>query len=50
MNFKLPPVVKNEKGEVRKVGFELEFAEVDSTLAAQIITHLFGGNTYQRNK
>ncbi len=50
MDFKLPPIVKNEKGEIRKVGFELEYAGIDLPSAAQIIADLFGGSTVQKNK
>ena len=50
MNFKLPPVIKNEKGEIRKAGFEIEYAGVDIPSAAQIITDLFGGKAVENNK
>lgn len=50
MEFKHPPLLYNEEGELRKVGFELEFAEVNLATATQIITDLFGGQVNQINK
>jgi hypothetical protein len=43
MEFKQPPVLTNEKGEIRTVGFEFEFANVDLETTAKIIIDLFGG-------
>lgn len=43
MEFRQPPVRFNEKGEIRKVGFEMEFANVDLNATAAVITGLFGG-------
>jgi hypothetical protein len=50
MDFKLLPLIKNEKGEIRKAGFEIEYAGVDIPAAAQIITDLFGGKIVENNK
>jgi hypothetical protein len=43
MEFKQPPVVLNEKGEIRRVGFELEFAGVNLQQTANIILQVYGG-------
>lgn len=43
MNFQLPPVVKNKNGNIRKVGFELEYAGINIKEALSIIIELFGG-------
>ena len=43
MEFKQPPIIHNDQGELRKVGFELEFANVDIEESAQIIQDLYGG-------
>lgn len=43
MEFKQPPVLFNEKGAIRTVGFEMEFANVDLETTARIIIDLFGG-------
>ncbi|MFN6944708.1 MAG: amidoligase family protein [Cytophagaceae bacterium] len=47
MEFKTVPVLYNDKGEVRKVGFELEFGELDLKEAASCIMNLYGGE-YER--
>jgi hypothetical protein len=41
--FELPPVIQNARGEVRKAGFELEYAGVSLEAAAVIVRHVFGG-------
>ncbi len=43
MEFRQPPVRLNEKGEVRKVGFEMEFANLDLNATASVIMSVFGG-------
>ncbi|MGM0546034.1 MAG: amidoligase family protein [Bacteroidota bacterium] len=43
MSFQLPPISHNKKGNLRKVGFELEFAGIEPMGAAQIIQSVFGG-------
>jgi hypothetical protein len=50
MEFKLPPILKNEKGEDRKVGFELEFGDIDLDLVAGTILKLYGGTHQRHNK
>ncbi|KAA9345745.1 amidoligase family protein [Adhaeribacter soli] len=42
-HFKQPPVLQNAQGELRKVGFELEFAHVGIEESAGIIQELYGG-------
>src|SRR4051812_2502088 len=41
--FELPPVRHNARGEVRKAGFELEYAGLSLEAAAIIVRHVFGG-------
>ena len=41
--FELPPVVHNARGEVRKAGFELEYAGLSLEASAVIVRHVFGG-------
>lgn len=50
MNFKLPPQLTNEKGEIRKVGFEIEFADVSLEKAAALVMDLFGGKLEKDSK
>jgi hypothetical protein len=50
MEFKQPPVVLNEKGEIRRVGFELEFAGVDLEKTANIILQVYGGEHISADK
>jgi hypothetical protein len=41
--FHLPPKLHNARGEVRKAGFELEYAGVDLEQSARIVMDVFGG-------
>jgi hypothetical protein len=41
--FALPPLVRNARGEVRKAGFELEYAGVSLNLSATLVRTVFGG-------
>src|SRR5699024_5175705 len=50
MEFKQPPILHNDKGEIRKVGFELEFANVDIAESAQIIQELYGGSLQKEHR
>jgi hypothetical protein len=43
MQYKQLPEPRNAKGELRKVGFELEFGNVDIAEAVQIIQDIYGG-------
>ncbi len=50
MAFKQPPVIHNENGELRKVGFELEFTNVDTEASARIIQEIYGGEILKENR
>jgi hypothetical protein len=41
--FKKPPILKNAKGEVRRVGFELEYSGLTLKKSAEIIIEEIGG-------
>lgn len=43
MQFKELPVLYNAKGELRKVGFELEYADVNIEESVRIIQEVYGG-------
>ncbi|MFD3001039.1 amidoligase family protein [Pontibacter toksunensis] len=43
MQYKQLPVQHNERGEIRKVGFELEYANVNIEESVRIIQELYGG-------
>lgn len=43
MTFQLPPRIHNEHGQLRTVGFEMEFGGVDLDQTARIVLDLFGG-------
>ena len=47
MNFKQPPVTKNQEGHERSVGFEFEFTGVEMADAANMIVDLYGGKVEQ---
>lgn len=50
MTFNHPPVLNNKDGFIRRVGFEIEFAEVSLDEVAKSIVGLYGGTiqTYNR--
>ncbi len=50
MTFKLPPVLHNAKGEIRKAGFELEFSNVGVEESVRIIQELYGGRVHRENR
>jgi len=50
MPFKQLPVLYNAKGELRKVGFELEFANVDIEKSVRIIQDLYGGSEVMEHR
>ena len=50
MEFKQPPKINNEKGELRKVGFELEFANLGIEESARIIKELYGGELQKAHR
>src|SRR4051794_17074257 len=41
--FLTPPRPHNPAGEIRRAGFELEYAGVDISRSAQIVREVFGG-------
>jgi hypothetical protein len=45
----IPPSLYNEKNEIRKVGFEIEFAGLELQSAAHMITSVFGGEIKKLN-
>jgi hypothetical protein len=49
MEFKMPPVLYNERGQLRTVGFELEYGGVDLDTTAGIIMELYGGIHYRES-
>ncbi|HYW96181.1 MAG TPA: amidoligase family protein, partial [Bacteroidales bacterium] len=48
--FQLPPVLRNEKGDYRKIGFEIEFSGVSSSKVAELIRSEFGGTIEKKNR
>jgi hypothetical protein len=50
MQFKLPPLLYNEKGEIRTVGFELEFSNVEIEESVRIIQELYGGQVQKEGR
>jgi hypothetical protein len=43
MEFKQPPILTNQRGEIRKAGFELEFGNLTLETVADAILQLYGG-------
>jgi hypothetical protein len=50
MDFELAPLIKNENGNIRSVGFELEFAELPIEKAVASIQKLFGGDLHKTHQ
>src|SRR5690606_29978882 len=50
MTFNYPPILNTKNGSVRKVGFEIEFAEVSLDQVANSIVGLYGGSIQTLNK
>ena len=50
MSFKLPPLLYNEEGSLRKVGFELEFSNVGIAESVGIIKELYGGEVQEESR
>ncbi|GAB2535504.1 amidoligase family protein [Rufibacter soli] len=48
--FKPLPIAKNQDGKLRKVGFELEFANVGIEECLQIVQDLYGGRIQRENR
>lgn len=45
-----PPVLHNQQGEIRKVGYELEFAALELEEVAQIIKEIYGGDITEKSR
>ena len=50
MPFKLLPLLYNEEGSLRKVGFELEFSNLGIAESVGIIQELYGGEVQEENR
>ncbi|WP_445666217.1 amidoligase family protein [Fodinibius sp. AD559] len=50
MSFLSPPITKNNDGNPRKVGLEIEFAGIEPMEAAKIITSVFGGEITREHR
>ncbi|ARS37704.1 amidoligase family protein [Pontibacter actiniarum] len=50
MPFKQPPVLYNEEGKPRTVGFELEYANLGIDASAKIVQALYGGRIEQESR
>lgn len=50
MPFKQPPVLHNEEGKIRTVGFELEYSNVGVEESTQVIQELYGGTVQKENR
>jgi hypothetical protein len=50
MDFRKPPVLFNEKGKIRTVGFELEFSNLGIEESVKIIQELYGGKIEKINR
>jgi hypothetical protein len=50
MAFDLPKRIHNQEGEVRKVGFEIEFGNVPMERTVAIILELYGGEIERKNR
>lgn len=50
MKFRHPPIFYNEQGELRTVGFELEYTNVSIEASARLIQDLYGGTIKIENR
>lgn len=50
MVFKHPPILHNEQGKLRTVGFELEYTNVSIEDSAQLVHELYGGTVQKENR
>ena len=50
MQFKQPPILHNTNGQLRTVGFELEYTNVGIAEAVQLILDLYGGEVQEENR
>jgi hypothetical protein len=50
MKFKHPPILYNEQGELRTVGFALEYTNVSIEVSARLVQELYGGTIHKVNR
>jgi hypothetical protein len=50
MSFIMPPLMQNERGFMRRVGIELEFAGIEPDIASGIVQSVFGGEIRKENE
>jgi len=50
MQFKQPPVLHNSNGNLRTIGFELEYANVSIDESVKAVLQLFGGTVQKENR
>ena len=50
LEFRMPPIMTNENGEIRKIGFELEFGGLSPLHVAELISEKFGGKIEKVNR
>ncbi|RYF79814.1 MAG: amidoligase, partial [Chitinophagaceae bacterium] len=50
MEFTLPPVLHNEQGKLRTVGFEIEFANLGIADSVRILQDLYGGTVEKEGR
>ena len=48
--FQYPPLKENDAGEIRKIGFEMEFSGISLPEAAGIVADIFGGTVECENR
>jgi hypothetical protein len=49
MKYKMPPIIHNSEGKLRKVGIELEFGGISLDEAAACVIETFGGTLTEHN-
>ncbi len=50
MTFRMPPIMRNSRGDLRRVGVEIEFAGIDPDVASRIVVGIFGGEVRKINE
>ena len=48
--FRMPPVLYNSEGKLRKVGYEFEFSGLSTMEVARLITEEYGGKVDASNR
>ncbi|MDN7124781.1 amidoligase family protein [Pseudidiomarina sp. 1APP75-32.1] len=49
VKFVQPPKLKTSQGDIRRVGFELEFSGIDVATSAEAVAHALGGSPYAKS-